>query len=240
MIDVIFHELLYRPLLNSLIFIYNVVPYHDLGIAIIILTIIIKVILLPLSKKSIESQKALSKLQPEIKKIQAKYKNDREKQARAMMEFYKQNKINPASGCLPLLIQLPILIALYRVFLTGLNSRVIVDLYSFMPQIEHINPMFLGMIDLSQRNIPLAVIAGGLQYIQTKMITPKVTKKTSGTKLDFSSMMSQQMMYMMPIMTVIIALSFPAGLPLYWIVVTLFAIGQQYFIMKKKNNNKKI
>ncbi len=234
MIDIIFHEVLYRPLLNSLIFIYEFIPGHDLGIAIIILTILIKVILLPLSRKSIESQKALSKLQPEIKKIQAKYKNDKEKQARAIMEFYKQNKINPASGCLPLLIQLPILIALYKVFLSGLNSKVVADLYSFMPQIEHINPMFLGRVDLSERSIPLAVIAGGLQYIQTKMITAKQTQGKD-KKSDFASIMNQQMLYMMPIMTAIIALNFPAGLPLYWIVVTLFTISQQYFIMKKNN-----
>lgn len=234
MIDIIFHEVLYRPLLNSLIFIYEFIPGHDLGIAIIILTILIKVILLPLSRKSIESQKALSKLQPEIKKIQAKYKNDKEKQARAIMEFYKQNKINPASGCLPLLIQLPILIALYKVFLSGLNSKVVADLYSFMPQIEHINPMFLGRVDLSERSIPLAVIAGGLQYVQTKMITAKQTQGKD-KKSDFASIMNQQMLYMMPIMTAIIALNFPAGLPLYWIVVTLFTISQQYFIMKKNN-----
>ena len=234
MIDIIFHEVLYRPLLNSLIFIYEVIPGHDLGIAIIILTILIKVILLPLSRKSIESQKALSKLQPEIKKIQAKYKNDKEKQAQAIMEFYKQNKINPASGCLPLLIQLPILIALYKVFLSGLNSKVAADLYSFMPQIEHINPIFLGRIDLSERSIPLAVIAGGLQYVQTKMITAKQAQ-SKDKKSDFASVMNQQMLYMMPIMTAIIALNFPAGLPLYWIVVTLFTISQQYFIMKKNN-----
>ena len=234
MIDIIFHEVLYRPLLNSLIFIYEFIPGHDLGIAIIILTILIKVILLPLSRKSIESQKALSKLQPEIKKIQAKYKNDKEKQARAIMEFYKQNKINPASGCLPLLIQLPILIALYKVFLSGLNSKVVADLYSFMPQIEHINPMFLGRVDLSERSIPLAVIAGGLQYVQTKMITAKQAQGKD-KKSDFASIMNQQMLYMMPIMTAIIALNFPAGLPLYWIVVTLFTISQQYFIMKKNN-----
>jgi len=234
MIDIIFHEVLYRPLLNSLIFIYEFIPGHDLGIAIIILTILIKVILLPLSRKSIESQKALSKLQPEIKKIQAKYKNDKEKQAQAIMEFYKQNKINPASGCLPLLIQLPILIALYKVFLSGLNSKVVADLYSFMPQIEHINPMFLGRVDLSERSIPLAVIAGGLQYVQTKMITAKQTQGKD-KKSDFASIMNQQMLYMMPIMTAIIALNFPAGLPLYWIVVTLFTISQQYFIMKKNN-----
>jgi len=234
MIDIIFHEVLYRPLLNSLIFIYEFIPGHDLGIAIIILTILIKVILLPLSRKSIESQKVLSKLQPEIKKIQAKYKNDKERQAQAIMEFYKQNKINPASGCLPLLIQLPILIALYKVFLSGLNSKVVADLYSFMPQIEHINPMFLGKVDLSERSIPLAVIAGGLQYIQTKMITAKQTQGKD-KKSDFASIMNQQMLYMMPIMTAIIALNFPAGLPLYWIVVTLFTISQQYFIMKKNN-----
>lgn len=237
MLGTIFHEVLYKPLLNALIFIYEIIPGNDLGIAIILLTVLIKVILLPLSKKSIESQKALSKLQPEIKKIQDKYKNDKEKQAKAMMEFYKQNKINPASGCMPLLIQLPILIALYKVFLTGLNSDVLPDLYSFMPHPEHINSMFLGFVNLAERNIPLALIAGGLQYIQTKMIMPKMTQSKK-SEPDFASIMNKQMIYMMPVMTVMISLSFPAGLPLYWITVTLFAIGQQHFVMKKQNNEK--
>jgi len=226
----IFNELLYRPLFNALIWLYNVIPGNDLGIAIIILTLLIRFILYPLSKKAIQSQKAMSQLQPKIKEIQKKYKN-KEEQAKAMMELYKEHKVNPMAGCLPILIQLPLLIALFQVFRTGLNVESLDVLYSFVSRPEALNVIFLGLVDLSQRNITLAILAGLFQFIQSKMIMPQNIAKTKNKAggLDFSSMMSQQMLYMMPILTVFIAWSMPAALPLYWIVVTLFGIVQQYF-----------
>ena len=114
MIGEIFNQFLYQPLFNVLIFFYNVIPGHDLGVAIILVTLLIRVVLFPLSKKGIKSRKALEELQPKIKEIQNKHK-DKEERARQMMTFYKENKVNPASGCLPLLVQLPIFIALYWV-----------------------------------------------------------------------------------------------------------------------------
>jgi len=224
----IFNESLYRPLFNALVWLYNVIPGNDLGIAIIVLTIIIRLILYPLSKKAIQSQKAISKLQPKIKEIQKKHKN-KEEQAKAMMELYKKYKVNPMAGCLPILIQLPILIALYRVFFNGLNPEALNTLYSFISNPESLNVMFLGLIDLSQRSILLAVMAGLFQFIQTKMIMPNnLNTKSKSGELDFSSMMSKQMLYFMPLITVFIAWSLPAALPLYWVVITLFGIVQQY------------
>jgi len=225
----IFNESLYRPLLNALIWIYNIIPGNDLGIAIIILTILIRFILYPLSKKAIQSQKAMSRLQPKIKEIQKKCKN-KEEQAKAMMELYKKHKINPMAGCLPILIQLPILIALYRVFFSGLKPEALNILYDFVARPDSLNVMFLGLIDLSQRSIFLAVLAGVFQFIQSKMIVPKNIGGQKGKSgLDFASMMSQQMVYFMPVITVFIAWSLPAALPLYWAVITLFGIVQQYF-----------
>lgn len=228
----IFNQVLYYPLFNSLIWLYSNVSFNDLGIAIIILTVLIRFILYPLSKKAIQSQKAMSALQPKIKEIQKKYKN-KEEQAKQMMILYKGNKVNPMAGCLPILVQFPILIALYRVFFTGLNPEKLDGLYSFVQRPESLNFIFLGIVDLSARSVVLAVIAGILQFIQAKMIMPK---KTSGKKqgmkignMDFSSLMGQQMTYFMPLITVFIALSLPAALPLYWIVITLFGIVQQYF-----------
>ena len=242
----IFNEILYRPLFNGLVFFYNIIPGNDLGIAIILLTTLIRFILYPLSKKAIQSQKAMAKLQPEIKEIQKKYKN-KEEQARAMIGIYQKYRISPMSGCLPILIQLPILIALYRVFITGLDPEKLNVLYSFIERPEALNVMFLGIIDLGQRSIFLAVLAGFFQFIQSKMIMPKRTNvqkkdfKMGG--LDFSSMMGQQMTYLMPLLTIFIAWSLPAALPLYWIVITLFGIIQQYFTKvefggKKENQNK--
>lgn len=235
----VFNEILYRPLFNGLVFFYNIIPGHDLGIAIIVLTALIRLILYPLSQKSIQSQKAMSKLQPEIKDIRKKYKN-KEEQAKAMMDLYRKYKINPMSGCLPILIQFPILIALYRVFYTGLDPEKLNGLYSFITHPDSLNVMFLGLIDLSQRSIFLAVLAGLFMFIQAKMIMPKkIAGQGEGMKiggLDFSSLMSQQMTYFMPLITVFIAWNLPAALPLYWVVITLFGIVQQYFTTTPKSS----
>ena len=228
----LFNQILYQPLFNGLIWLYNVIPGHDLGIAIIVLTTLIRLILYPLSQKAIRSQKAMAKLQPEIKEIREKHK-DKQEQAKAMMDLYKKYKINPLSGCLPILIQFPILIALYRVFFTGLDPQKLDGLYSFVTRPETLNTMFLGILDLSQRSVVLALLAGLFMFIQSKMLMPqKMMKQGGGLKIgsvDFSSLMSQQMTYFMPLITVFIAWSLPAALPLYWIVITLFGIIQQYF-----------
>ncbi len=237
LIVAIFNEVLYRPLFNVLVWLYNIIPGNDLGLSIIVLTISIRFIFYPLSKKAIQSQKAISVLQPKIKEIQKKYKN-KEEQAKAMMELYKKYKVNPMAGCLPILIQLPILIALYRVFFSGLNLETLDILYGFIQRPDSLNLMFLGLIDLSQRNIFLAVIAGFFQFVQAKMIMPKGVAKQKGKSggLDFSSMMSQQMLYFMPIITIFIAWNLPSALPLYWIVITIFGVVQQYFTKNEIKN----
>ena len=117
----IFHAFIYQPIYNLLIFLYGIIPGHDLGVAIILLTLLVRFLLYPVAQKQIESQKKLQDLQPEIKKLQEKHKGDKEKQGRALMEFYKEKKVNPASGCLPLVIQIVFFIALYRAFIAGLN-----------------------------------------------------------------------------------------------------------------------
>ncbi len=236
-ISLLFNEILYQPLFNGLIFLYNIIPWHDFGIAIILLTIIIRLILYPLNQKAIRSQKALAILQPQIKEIQTKFKEDRAKQSQALMELYKTNGINPASGCLPLLVQLPILFALYQVFWNGLKPESLNNIYSFISRPEAINPWFLGFIDLSKAFWPLAVLAGILTYIQSKMMTGKQPSGAPQSS-DFASLMSKQMLYFMPLLTVFITWKLPAGLTLYWVVVTLFGIGQQYLVMKKNGESK--
>jgi len=245
----IFHEIFSRPLFNALIFIYNVVPGGDFGIAIIILTTLIRVVLFPVNQKAIISQRALSVLQPKIKEIQDKFKDNKEKQTKAIMEFYKKNNINPLSGCLPLLVQLPILIALYRVFLGGLDSEKLATLYSFVREPEVLNTFFLGFIDLTKNGsetaagIVLIFLAGAFQFYQTKtmMATNKknAPKKESkpGDKPDFSNMMQTQMTYVMPIFTVAILWNFNTGLALYWLTTTIFSIFQQELVKRKLKNN---
>jgi len=223
-----FEITLYQPFFNGLILLYQYLPGHDFGIAIITLTVLIKLVLYPLGSKAIRSQKALSGLQPKVKELQKKYKDDKEKQGRAVMELYKKEKINPLSGCLPMLIQLPVLITLFWVFRTfegGLDSSELMALYPFVSQPE-INTQFLGLVDLVKPSIYLAFLAGIAQFFQTRMNIPQVSSnKNKGS--DFASNMQKQMKYFFPIFTVFILLRLPAAIGLYWITTTLFTIIQQ-------------
>lgn len=227
MIGTIFHEALTRPLFNILIWFYNIIPGQDLGLAIIAVTVLVRLVLYPSFSKSLKSQKELQQLQPKLNEVKEKYKDNKEAQTKATLELYKEHKINPLSSCLPLLIQLPILIALYKVFLSGLKGNFGSELYSFVANPGTINQTFLG-INLATPNIYMAIIAGAFQFVQTKMITPKQKAQDRTAKL-----MNAQLMYFMPIITVVIAWKLPAALSLYWVVTTLFAIGQQYYIIRK-------
>lgn len=253
-----FNIILYKPLFNALVLLYQYLPGHDFGIAVIILTIIIRLILYPLMVQSIRSQKVVSELQPKIQEIQLKYKNDKEKLAKATMELYQKEKINPFGGCLPLLIQLPILIALYQVFWKGLQPGAMVNLYSFVPSPGTINPSFLGIINLSKSFIVksldtggiieyywpvlfLAILTGIAQFIQTKMITPKTKPqetKTFDSSQMIQKMLQKQMIYMLPVFTVYIVSIMPAAIGLYWMVTVLFSIIQQYLIYSKRSDVK--
>jgi YidC/Oxa1 family membrane protein insertase len=234
LIDV-FHTILYQPLFNGLVVLYEYLPGHDFGIAVITLTVIIRIILYPLMIKSIRSQRALTDLQPKIQEIQKKYKEDKERQAKETMALYKKEKVNPFGGCLPLLIQLPILIALYRVFWRGFEPETMSYLYSFVPHPGTIDPHFLGIVNLGEASIVIALLAGIAQFFQTRMMTPKTKSKPKegGMASQFSNTMQKQMLYFFPIFTVFILWKLPAAIGIYWIVTALFSIGQQYLILKK-------
>jgi len=231
-----FEILFYQPILNFLIFIYNVIPGNDLGISIIILTIFVKLALYPLTKKQLESQKALQELQPKIEEIKQKYKDKKEEMGIAMMNVYKDNKVNPLASCLPLLIQLPFLLAIFQVFQKGFENGSLNLLYSFINKPENINYISFGFLDLSQKNITLAVLAGVAQFIQAKMIQTKRPKpKVEGSSdEDMTAIMNKQIMYVMPVMTVVIGVSFNGGLIFYWFISTVITIIQQYFVFNKK------
>lgn len=238
----IFNTVLYQPLFNVLILIYQYLPGRDFGLAVIILTVLIRLILSPLMAKSIRSQKALAELQPKIQEVQQKYKEDKERQLRETMELYRKEKISPLGGFLPILIQLPILIALYQVFWKGLQPGAMENLYGFVSNPGTINPLFLNIINLSQASLVLAILAGVAQFFQTKMTmikTPSALQCTSGQapKKDqvpqFSEKMQKQMLYFFPIFTVFILGKLPSAIGLYWIATTLCSIVQQYFVYKK-------
>ncbi|MGB2762402.1 MAG: YidC/Oxa1 family membrane protein insertase [Minisyncoccales bacterium] len=229
-----FYTVLQQPLFNGLVLLYKYIPGHDFGIAVIVLTILIRLAIYPLSAKGIRAQKELSELQPKMKEIQNNFKNDKEKQAKAMMELYQKEKVNPLSGCLPLLIQLPIIIALYRVFWT-FDSNGLQGLYPFIHFSNHINTSFLGMVELTEAFWPFAILVGILQFFQTKMIIPQSGKAKSGSKdsmAQFSNIMQKQMLYFFPVFIVLILWTLPSVLALYLIVFTLFSIVQQYLTLK--------
>lgn len=236
-LTLLFDEVLYRPILNFLVILQNILPGHDFGLSIIVLTVLFRLLLWPLATQSIKSQKILQEIQPELNALKEKYRDDKVKQSQAMMDLYKTKNINPAAGCLPVLIQLPILIALFYTFRDGLGAAEVVvkSLYSFVHLSDNVNFIFLGLIDLGKNSVVLAVIAGVLQYWQTKMVLPpKAIEKPDKPKTDdFSSMMNTQMLYVMPVITIFVSASFPAGLALYWITSTGFSIIQQYFVMKE-------
>lgn len=238
----IFQTIFYQPILNLLVFLYNVIPGHDIGLAIIAMTIIIKLALLPLSKQSIKSQKALQDLQPKIDELKKKLANNKEAQAKAMMDLYKQEKVNPFSSCLPLLIQLPFLWAVFRVFRDGLNGASLALVYPFITRPETINHISFGLVDLSKPNVVLAVLAGLAQFWQAKMMTTKRAEVKNGAAKDEDMMaiMNKQMLYIMPVLTVFIGITLPGGLSLYWFTLTMLTALQQLYIFKKKSKEQQL
>ncbi len=204
----------------------------------IILTLFVRVLISPLSIKSFKTQKALAELQPKIKEIKEKYKGDVQKQNAETMKIYKAGRANPFSGCLPMLIQLPIFIALFQILKDFTNPAQFSNLYAFVKNPGILNTSFLGIVDLAQKNKVLAILAGVFQFIQSKMISSitkqkKNAQKGGGQAEQMSQMMTRQMTYMMPIFLVFIYWTLPSALSLYWIIITLFSIGEQYYINKK-------
>lgn len=232
----IFQTIFYQPILNLVVFLYNVLPGHDLGVVIILITVIIKIVLYPLSQKSLRSQKALQELQPKVEEIKQKFANQKDELGRAMMELYKNNKVNPLSSCLPLLIQLPFLYAVFMVLRTGLSNGSLDLLYSFVAKPEAINTIAFGFLDLSQKNFVLALLAGIAQFWQSKMMLSKkpAIKSLESKDEDMAAIMNKQMLYFMPVLTVIFGMSFPGGLALYWFTTTVLTGVQQLLILKRK------
>ncbi|PJC00852.1 hypothetical protein CO074_00260 [bacterium (Candidatus Moisslbacteria) CG_4_9_14_0_8_um_filter_36_20] len=220
----IFNTILIQPLLNLLIFFYNVIPFHDLGLAIIILTIIIRLILSPFSRLGIKSQKKLQDLQPKLDEIKKKHAGDMQKQSAAMMNLYRENKINPFSSCLLLLIQLPVLIAFFKVLNTGIAS-------------SGLNPIAFGFLNLARVNIFLAGITAYFQYLQmkslpTKKPEPVFVEKDGAKDENMATRMNKQMTIMMPFMTLLIGVTLPSGLMIYWLISTIFSILEQKLFIK--------
>lgn len=234
-----FKTVLYEPLYNALVFLIDVLPGADVGIAVVVLTVVVKLILFPLSAKAIRTQLKMREIEPQLKEIRENYKNKREEMGRKMLDLYREHKINPFSGILLILIQLPVILSLYFVFTrAGFPSIDPSILYSFVKEPVVTNINFLGFIDLSaNKNILLAVLAAVSQYFQVKFAIPAPPAKKDGEKDDFADnfarTMHVQMRYVMPILTLVISFTLISVVGVYWIVSNLFAIGQEVVIRKK-------
>ncbi len=236
MITQIWDIALYKPLVNILAFFVSVIPGGDVGIAIILLTILVKTILFPLSQRSIENQAKMNLLNPELKKIKESGLN-KEDQAKKTMELYKTHKTNPFSGCLLVLIQLPIIFALYYSFARGVTIDAN-SLYSFIHAPVNINMNFLGFIDIGGKHLlGLAILTGISQFFQAYYMPkpPKSDGKDGSFQESFAKSMNMQMKYVFPFVVAFIAYSLSGAVALYWITSNIFAIGQQLYANKKKN-----
>lgn len=235
-----FQTIFFIPLYNALIGLTGLLG-GSLGLAVVVLTLIVKIILAPLAHKSIVSQIEQKKLQPLVDALRKKYPDQKE-QSQKMIELYKEHKTNPFAGCLLILLQLPIIIALYQVFLAG--ATIIPEkLYTWVVAPESINMMFLW-IDMGSKSILLAILAGISQFaqmyfsptMQTNTTTSPVDEKD--TQAVMMQGMQKSMKYTMPIMITVFAYAVPGAVALYWIVSNLCMIAQERWVMYKDAQQK--
>lgn len=231
----LFQTVIFQPLFNLFVWLSNVTPGHDMGVVIILVTILVRLALWPLSGKSLDAQKKLADLQPQISELKVVHKDDKQALAAATMKLYKDNNINPFSSCLPLLIQLPILLGLYWALSDALSGTHFNFLYSGVNNPGSLNPMAFGFLNLMTPSIILAALAGLAQFFQARMLTTKRPPvHTAGSKdEELAAAMNKQMMYIMPLLTIFIGSQLMAGITLYWLVTTLLTILQQHLVFKK-------
>lgn len=223
-----YQTLIYQPIESFLFFLYHLTG-NNLGLAIILLTLLVRTILVPFTLPSMRTAKKMASLKPQLDALKKKYGHDPKLFQQKQLEFYKDHKLNPAGGCLPFIAQFVVLIALYQVFMHSLGEGSIVTSAQFL------------WWDLKGKDgtFVLPVLAGILQLVTSLSILPAVEnepEKRPGTKeqkedvAEMAASMQQQMVFMMPIMTVIFSLQFPAGLALYWVITTAFSLVQQLLV----------
>jgi len=225
----IFQILFYQPLFNSLVLFYQWVG--NFGVAVILLTVAIKALLLPLNSKALKSQKMMAELDPKLKKIQKENKDNQEELVKQTMALYKESGFNPLSGTMVLFIQLPVLIALYQVFIKFTLNQELNSFYSFITKPESINPFFLG-VNLSEPLWYAALIASVFLFLQSRIMRPKTESKKSN---DFAQTFQKQMLYFLPAFTFIVLLKVPSAISLYLMVSGAISIIESKYVQKLRN-----
>jgi YidC/Oxa1 family membrane protein insertase len=232
----LFNTLFFEPLYNTLIALIGVVPGGDVGIAVILLTIIVKLVLFPLSKSAVKSQLEMRELQKPMEDLKEKYKDDREKLGLETLELYKKHGINPFAGLFLVLIQLPVILALYWVILNSGLPTINTDiLYSFIKIPGTITMEFISFFHISEpHSVVLALLAAISQHFQARFSFPKQPPKPKTDKPSFQDDMmrgmSIQVTWVLPIFVFFVSYSLAAVVSLYWFVSNLFAIGQELYI----------
>ncbi len=242
MFSYIWHTFFFDPVYNTLVFFIDVIPLGDVGLAIIATVVVVKVVLLPLSIKAAKTQKVMREIEPQLREIKEKYKDKREEQAQAMMALYREAGMNPFSMIFLLLIQIPIIIALYfsvysggGVALPEINTEL---LYRFIAAPDLVTMDFLGLIDITGKSLLLAALAGVTQFYQVKLtmpaLPPKDSNATPDLKADFMRNMQLQMRYVMPVLIFVAAYVISAAIALYFLVSNLVGIAQELYIKRHR------
>lgn len=243
MFSFIWHTFFFDPVYNTLVFFIDVIPGGDVGLAIIATVIVVKLVLLPVSIKAVQTQTAMREIDPKLKEIKKKYKDDREAQTKAMMAVYSEAKINPFASIFIVLLQIPIIISLYYsvysgggVALPDINTSI---LYSFVAAPVEITMNFLGMMDITQKSLLLALLAGVTQFIQVRLVMPKLPEKDTNTepsmKDEVMRNMQMQMRYIMPVIITVIAYSISATIALYFVISNVVTIAQELYVKRHRN-----
>lgn len=242
MFSTIWHTFFFDPIYNTLVFFINHVPHGDVGLAIVSTVFLVKLVLLPLSIKAVKTQKVMREIEPKLKEVKEKYKEDREAQAKALMEVYSEAGLNPFASIFLVFLQIPIIIALYfsvysggGVALPDINTEI---LYSFIEAPLTITMNFLGLIDITGRSVFLALGAGLTQYIYVNLSMPKMKPRdpdaAPSIKDEFMRNMQTQMKYVMPIIITVVAYTISAAIALYFVVSNLAAIAQEYLVRRHR------
>lgn len=232
MISSTFHLIIYQPLYNALIWLVDRMPMHDMGLAVIVLTIAVRVIIYPLSRRAIESQKKMKELAPEIERLKEKHKDDPQEQSRAMFALYRERDVKPFASFGLLLVQIPIFLALYWIFArAGLPAVDDSLLYAFVAKPDSIHMLFLGFIELSGHSVVLAALVALSQVAYTRLaMGPRVKPKASGASFseDMAASFDLQARYVLPVIIGVVSVSVAAAAPLYWLTSNLAMLVQEY------------
>lgn len=244
MISTFFHTAFYDPIYNALVALVAIIPGGDVGIAVIIVTILIRLILLPFSLSAARTQRSMKILEPKIKALKEIHKGDKEKEALETLELYREEKVNPFASILTVFIQIPVLLALYWVFyyepFSTLASINVARLYSFTPLPHFISLQFLGLISVAGKSITLAVLAGVTQFLQAHMALSGTMKPSDskGMQNDFQRIMGLQLKYVFPFLIGTISYTTSGAIALYFITTNLAGALQELHIRKALSSDK--